>query len=104
MNLAKEIISAENCWRNTSKETLINNILNLLHNAGYDTFTKQWNRLSEITNSGKQTSYAWLNSSRQNVKIPFLKLCMVAAAYESDLVELMKEGNNYDKQKNNSGT
>lgn len=29
---------------------------------------------------------------------------MVAAAYESDLVELMKEGNDYDKQKNNSGT
>lgn len=105
MNLAKEIIKAADYWQQADKETLTNNILKLLHNNGYDTFTKKWKRLCEITDSGKQTVYAWLNGSRQNVKIPFLKLCMVASEYKVDLYDLLNGGNTYDKpdDKNNSG-
>lgn len=106
MNLAKKILEVSDCWQQADKEVLANNILELLHKDGYKSFTEKWKRLCEITNSGKQTVYAWLNGSRQNVKIPFLKLCMVASEYKVDLYDLMSMngGKNYDKSddKNNS--
>lgn len=38
----------------------------------------------------KDTIYAWFNMSRKDVKIPFLKLCMIVASMDTTMEEMLK--------------
>lgn len=38
----------------------------------------------------KDTVYAWFNLSRKDVKIPFLKLCMIVASMDTTMEEMLK--------------
>ena len=39
----------------------------------------------DISGAKKHTVYAWVNRSRENVKVPFLKLCEIAKALDVDV-------------------
>ena len=38
----------------------------------------------------KDTVYAWFNLSRKDVKIPFLKLCMIVTSMDTTMEEMLK--------------
>ena len=93
--VAKEYIELTDAWNNTSKETMVNNVLNLLceRYPECNTFSGRNRKLEEITNSKKEAVYAWVNLSRSDVRIPLLKLCMIAVELNVDVMEFLKPNN-----------
>lgn len=91
--IAAEYIALNEIWNNTSKETLISNVTKYLVNKfpECDTSIAQQKKIAEITDSKIHTVYAWINLSREQVKIPLLKLCVIADAIDIDIMKLLKE-------------
>ena len=92
MNNASEIISLNEMWEQTDSQTIADNVESLLDQNGFKSSADKWERLMEITNSSKHAVYAWMNRGRQNVKIPFLKLCEIAKAYDVEVETLLIGG------------
>ncbi|MFR7821233.1 MAG: hypothetical protein ACLU24_12020 [Candidatus Pseudoruminococcus sp.] len=86
-------------WNNTDSNTITNNVIQLLENNGCQSFSERWQKLSEITGSTKHAVYAWLNHGRSNVKIPFLKLCIIAEVYGIEISKLLTGGNYHMERK-----
>lgn len=79
-SIAREYLELTDMWDKTDKKIIIDNLTKLLCEK-YPKCQKinyKKDILARVTNSNIHTVYAWLNSSRANVKIPLLKLCMVA--------------------------
>lgn len=89
MNIAKEILELESTWNQMDSGELIENVRNALQDKGLTTYTDTIKELSVVTQSTKHTVEAWINSGRKNVKIPFLKLCMIAVNYDIDIYQLL---------------
>ena len=91
--IAAEYIALNEIWNNTSKETLISNVTKYLVNKfpECDTSIAQQKKIAEITDSKIHTVYAWINLSREQVKIPLLKLCVIADAIDIDIMKLLEE-------------
>ena len=94
--LAARILSANKLWEQTSKATIAENVEQYL----YTKFPKcktsykvKMEKLQEISGSQKNTVYAWVNRSREDVKVPFLKLCKIAKALDVDIEDMLKENN-----------
>ena len=47
-------------------------------------------KLIDITKSKKDSIYSWLNRSRENVKVPLLKLCMLAVALDVNVSDFLE--------------
>lgn len=94
--VAEEYLRLTEVWNNTDKETIINNTIKHLCDKFPEckAFNERHRKLAELTQSNKHTAYAWLNLSRDNVKIPLLKLCMIAEALDVDVMEFLKTNNN----------
>ena len=104
MSIASEILHYYKLWEDTDKQYLVSQIEKYMAEA-YPECTKQpehrasrgaasalISRLMHITDSKKDSVYSWLNISREKVKIPFFKLCMLADALNVELSEfLLKE-------------
>ena len=78
MENAKNVLELNKLWNKADSNTIAGNVEDVLISYGYDTFASRMEKLVTITNSSAHAVYAWLNHGRINVKIPFLKLCMIA--------------------------
>ena len=90
--IAKEYIDLTEVWDKADKSIVINNIERVFGDSSTLKRNKDGTRintLSEITNTDKNTVRAWMNQSRSNVKIPLLKLCMIADALHIDIYTLL---------------
>lgn len=94
MNTASEILSLNELWQKIDKSILVERLENILSQNGVSTFSKQWKTIMDITGSSKHAVYAWLNKGRNDVKIPFLKLCMIMANYDHDIRVFLMEDRN----------
>lgn len=89
-NIATEILNINRLWESTDKITIAENVEYFLCSKFPDcsTYNAKMEKLKEITGSRKDTIYAWINRSRGNVKVPFLKLCKIASELDVDIREM----------------
>ena len=95
-SLAARILSANKQWEQTSKATIAENVEQYLYAKFPECKTSykvKMEKLQEISDSQKNTVYAWVNRSRVDVKVPFLKLCKIAKALDVDIEDMLKENN-----------
>lgn len=94
-NLAAEVLTIYEIWKNTDKEIIAQNIEHFLTKKFPEckSCKIKMEKLEEITGSQKQTVYAWINRSRKDVKIPLSKLCMISSYLEVDIKELLNLNN-----------
>ena len=90
MGSGKKVLELNEMWENADSNTIAENVKEFLAESGHDSFSARMKKLIEITGSSSHTVYAWMNRSRTNVKIPFLKLCMIAEALEKDVEEMLQ--------------
>lgn len=96
-NIASEFLKYHALWEQTSKGTIADNIEKYLGekypqcNNSYKTTMEV---LVEISGSKKDSVYSWLNRSRENVKVPFLKLCNIAQGLGVDIQDLLDANKN----------
>lgn len=82
-------------WDNTPKSVMVDNIERFL---GYSTTFRghkdntRLKELEEMTESSRHTVNAWMNRSRENVKIPLLKLCKISEYLGITVEELLNSG------------
>lgn len=91
--IASLILKYNEQWEQTDKSVIADNVEEYIckkYPSCVDMFDYRWKKLVEISGAKEQTVYAWLNRSRKDVKIPFLKLCQIAVALDSDIAELLK--------------
>lgn len=99
MNDAKNILELNQLWSEADSNTIADNVEDALVEDGCTSFSSRLDRLCEITNSNRHAVYAWINHGRTNVKIPFLKLCMIAEALNMNVKELLFGGKNMFEKK-----
>lgn len=99
MENAKNILELNKLWNDADSNTIADNVEDVLASCGYGTFASRMEKLVTITNSSKHAVYAWLNHGRTNVKIPFLKLCMIADALNTDITKLLSGGKDMFEKK-----
>ena len=95
-SLAARILSANKQWEQTSKATIAENVEKYLYAKFPECKTSykvKMEKLQEISGSQKNTVYAWVNRSREDVKVPFIKLCKIAKALDVDIEDMLKENN-----------
>lgn len=100
--LAAKILSLNKLWEQTDKVTIAKNVEEYLCTKYPECKTAhniKMERLQEISGSQKNTVYAWVNRSRKDIKVPFLKLCKIADALDIDVKDMLVE-NNIDKFQN----
>ncbi len=93
-NFATKILKLNERWEDTDKVIIADNIEYYLSKTYLDcetSFNAKWEKLMEITGCKKQAVYAWLNRSRDNVKVPLLKLCQIAAAMGIDVENFLEK-------------
>ncbi len=93
-SVARSYLDLTEVWDRTDKTVVIDNIERVFGDSGTLRKNKDGTRinaLSEITNTDKNTVRAWMNQSRTNVKIPLLKLCMIAEALYIDVYTLLTD-------------
>lgn len=90
--VAVEYMSLTNHWLNAEKETIVSNVERILCDRypECEAMAELHKMLMFMTDSGKHTVYAWLNRSREDVKIPLLKLCMIADELHIDVMEFLR--------------
>lgn len=91
---ATEVLQFNNQWENTSKSVIADNVekyLYIKYPKCQTSFNIKMEKLKEITKSKQQTVYAWLNRSRENVKVPLLKLCMLAVALDVNVENFLEK-------------
>lgn len=88
--LAENILDLNELWECADKKVITQNVRQLLKDRGCQTFKEEWETLMQITGSAKYAVYAWLNYGREDVKIPFLKLCRIAEYYNVETENLLK--------------
>lgn len=90
-NIATEILEINELWEKTDKITIADNVEEFLF-MKHPECAEKWNTkiyvLSEITGAKTDTVYAWLNHSRERVKVPFLKLCQIASVLDVDIKQM----------------
>lgn len=86
-NIERAIIALDKKRENTDKETIVVNLKRLINERfpGED-YSKVVARLTDTPSMN--TVYSWFNLSRENVKIPFLKLCKLLAELDASMEEL----------------
>ncbi len=84
---ANIVLELQEKWEHTDKNTIMDNLERFLiakypECRGFDT---KLEKLMDISGAKKHTVYAWVNRSRENVKVPFLKLCEIAKTLDVDV-------------------
>ncbi|WP_295250417.1 hypothetical protein [Ruminococcus sp.] len=82
---AAQVLQFNSQWENTNQSVIADNVEKYLY-AKYpeckESYNVKMDKLIDITKSKKDSIYSWLNRSRENVKVPLLKLCMLAVAFD----------------------
>ena len=93
-NLAAEIVTLHDIWTRMTKTEIANNVESQLY-AKYpdcqNSFNEKMTALMDITGAGKQTVYSWFNHSLDTVKMPFYRVCPIAAALDEAIPEILAE-------------
>ena len=92
--IAAQILIYNDLWDKTDKSVIADNVekyLFLKYPECSGVFDTKMNKLEEITGSKRQTIYAWLNRSRDRVKVPLMKLCTIANSLDVDIADLLKK-------------
>lgn len=94
MTYGKDILDLyERCER-TDKDTVTRNMDFLFSVRGETKHSKYYSRsavLSAVTATKQSTVYAWTCNGRYDIKIPFLKLCMISQAFDIPVDFLLSE-------------
>ena len=90
MKIEKEILELYALWDATQSHVIAENVEKKIfevHNI------KNWEEklktLANLTGSSNHAVYAWMNRGRERVKIPFIKLCMIAQEYGLSMRDLL---------------
>lgn len=90
---AAQVLQFNSQWENTNQSIIADNVEKYLY-AKYPECKESYNikmdKLMDITKSKKDSIYSWLNRSRENVKVPLLKLCMLAVALDVNVGDFLK--------------
>ena len=82
------VLELQDKWEHTDKNIIMDNVEYYI-GAIYPECTLKWSTkihtVSELTDSKTDAVYAWFNRGRENVKIPFLKLCKLATSLNVDI-------------------
>lgn len=92
--IAAMILDYNDQWKQADSSVIADNVEKCIIGKYPEcsaTFESRWSKLTEISGAKRQTVYAWLNRSRPDVKIPFLKLCKIAVALDADLADLLSK-------------
>lgn len=92
--LAREYINLTDLWENTDKNIVISNIERVFGEAKESQRRKDSTKLkalAKMADVGIHTAVAWTNHSRQEVKIPLLRLCMIADCLKIDVRKLLTD-------------
>lgn len=95
-NIAADILHLNELWEQTNKQIIASNVEEYLYSKYPEckkSYKLKMEKLQEISGSQKNTVYAWVNRSRENVKVPFLKLCKISDALGADIYDMLKESN-----------
>lgn len=96
---AKECLQLHEMWENASKETIAANVNALF---GYSStanperhpasrFNRRTAILCALTNTKRYTVLGWFNKCRDEVKVPLLKLCVIADTFDVDIAVFFSE-------------
>lgn len=87
--MEKAILDLEKKYAETDKQVIAANVKRLIQNQFPDRNFSDV--VSELTKTPKKnTIYSWFNMSRDDAKIPFLKLCMIVASMDTTMEEMLK--------------
>ena len=89
MNKAREIVELESKWDKMDSVSLVDNVRSIMHHGGCSKYNDYCQSMMDITDSSKHTVEAWMNNSRKNVKIPFLKVCKLLSHYDADIQKVL---------------
>lgn len=91
--ITNEFLSLTGKWEKASPKTIAGNTEKQLTQKYPEcrVHSVMYNKLSDMTGSSKHTVYAWFNQSRGNVKIPLVKLCMIAENLRVDVQDFLME-------------
>lgn len=94
--LAERIIETNSLWERTNKSVIADNVERYLY-AKYPESQKSYKakmeKMQEISGLKKDTVYAWVNRSREEAKVPFIKLCALAVDLGVDIEDMLIETN-----------
>lgn len=90
---AAQVLQFNYQWENTNQAIIAENVGKYLY-AKYpeckESYNVKMDKLMDITKSKKDSIYSWLNRSRENVKVPLLKLCMLAVALDVNVGDFLE--------------
>lgn len=98
MTYGKDILDMYERCEQTKKEVVTRNLDLLFSVCGETKHSKYYNRsiiLSEVTKTKQSTVYAWTCGGRLDIKIPFLKLCMISQAFDIPVEYLIGDEQNW---------
>lgn len=90
MGFEKQVVETYRRWENADQAVIATNIVSKLNDMGENTYELRVDALMKCTNTNRDAVCAWLNTSRENVKVPFIKLCMIADYMKVDIIKLME--------------
>lgn len=90
MKSAKIVLELYERWSEIDSDQIADNLRKALNDLGYSTHTGRMDALISVTKSSKHAVYAWINRGRGNVKVPFIKLCMISDGLDIDINRLLK--------------
>lgn len=82
---AAQVLQFNSQWENTNQSIIADNVEKYLYEKYPEckvSYNVKMEKLIEITKCKKDAIYSWLNRSRENVKVPLLKLCILAVALD----------------------
>ena len=91
--LASEYLKLNERWAKAKPDVISDNTIKFLGDIYPECKSNvdKQAKLMELTASSKHTVYAWINKSRNDVKIPLIKLCMIAETLNIDIYEFLTE-------------
>lgn len=97
------ILELQERWERADKNTIMDNVEHYIC-AIYPECALKWSAkihtVSELTDSKTDAVYAWFNRGRENVKIPFLKLCKLATSLNVDIENFLIHKGAKDNENN----
>ena len=90
---AAQVLQFNSQWESTNKSIIADNVEKYLYVKYPEcraSYSAKMEKLIEITKCKKDAIYSWLNRSRENVKVPLLKLCILAVALDVNVGDLLK--------------
>jgi len=92
MSIEKKIIQLHQKWDDTPSFVIANNIDRILiEDRKIARWKDRMEYLAYLTSSTKHAAYSWMNNGRAKIKIPFIKLCVLADKLNMSVEKLMED-------------